>query len=166
MPGGCICVCLSVCMWLSVSAAPDGIQNTHHKQFTEMDNGKYYVFLWILALQSEMAPLPSWSVKPKISFQDKNLHLLPKNSTFILFCQNLVVREWEVHALSARQQHRQRQASQQVLQVLQFCAQSPGEAEHSRSMWTSSVWTFIWYKGNEHSSPSSSFFPVLCTHEM
>lgn len=53
-----------------------------------------------------------------MSFQDKNLHVLPQNSTFILFCQSLIIREWEVHALSARQQHIQRQAFQQLLQVL------------------------------------------------
>lgn len=53
------------------------------------------------------------------------IYILPKNSTFILFYCNVMVREWEVHALSAlraRQQHWLGQAFQLLLRGLQLRA--------------------------------------------
>lgn len=154
----CLLDCLSVCnfvyQWLKMEFK---IPIIYSLQKWTVGNARY--FSEILVLQPEFEPLPTWSLKPKMSFQDKNLHLLPKNSTFILFCQSLVIREWEGHALSARQQHIQRQAFQQLLQVLHLCAapESSGGAEQSRNMWISSVGTLIWCEGNGCSSPSSSF---------
>lgn len=83
-----------------------------------VENTRY--FFAILALQPELAPLSSCCVKPKTSYSWQKTCIFPKNSTFILFYHNLMIKEWEVHALSARQQHRLGQAFQLLLQGLEL----------------------------------------------
>jgi len=94
-------------------------------------------------------------------------YILPKNSTVARFYRNLMVKEWEVHALTARRQHRLGQAFQLLLQGLRLCARVLGRlsAAGTRQRYLF-VGTFTQREENGRSSPSASFSSVLCIDEM
>lgn len=141
------------------SAASSGIQSFCNENFIEM------AFLCNFGTTARAGAFVFLVCKAQNLFFRTKTYILPKNSTFILFCDNLMVREWEVHAQSARGEHRLGQAFRLLRRGLQLHG-----AESARVLgWPSTAGarehpllpgTFVQREGNGGSSPSSSFFSV------